>query len=110
MLPCIAVQAYGQPHLNSDDDGHTMQATQMQQAADQESASSQLNPAPVSASTGQTAITQVVTSNSRKHPPLGQLTQTPAQQVCRFRHDVELKKHPKVGSAGLMLLCYKDST
>lgn len=68
----------------------------MQQASnDQESVSDELNPAPVSASSGQTAVTQVMTSNS--HPPLGQLAQTPGQQIYRFRHDVDLQKHPKVG-------------
>lgn len=74
-----------------------MQAVQTQLAADQESVSRQLNPDPVSASRAQTAVTQIVTSSSRKHPPLGQLTQTPAQQTYRFRHDVDLQKHPKVG-------------
>lgn len=75
-----------------------VQAMQMQQTSKQDSLSGQLNPAPVSGSSGQTAVTQVVAASSRKHPPLGQLTQTPAQQIYRFRHDVELQQHPKVGT------------
>lgn len=57
---------------------------------------SQLNPPPVWASTEGTAVTQVGPPTSRKHPELGQLSRVPAQQSCRFRHDVELQKHPKV--------------
>lgn len=68
----------------------------MLQADNQENMSCQLNPPPVSATTGQTQVTQVVASTSRKHPELGQLTQTPAQQNYRFRHDVDLQNHPKV--------------
>ncbi|KAL3161955.1 hypothetical protein ABBQ38_009037 [Trebouxia sp. C0009 RCD-2024] len=56
---------------------------------------SQLNPPPVWASTEGTAVTQVGPPTSRKHPELGQLSRVPAQQSCRFRHDVELQKHPK---------------
>lgn len=74
----------------------TMQALQMQQTSKHNSVSSQLNPAPVSGSTGHTAVTQIVTASSRKHLPLGQLTQVPAQQIYRFRHDVDLQQHPKV--------------
>ena len=74
-----------------------MQAMQMQQTSKQDFVSSPLNPAPVSASSGQTAVTQVLNPSSRKHPALGQLTQTPAQQIYRFRHDMDLQQHPKVG-------------
>ena len=96
MLPCTAVQTRDQTHLMN---GHvyTMQAIQTRPAADQDNVSSQMNPAPVPASSGQTAVTQVVTPNSQKRPPLGLLTQTPCQQSYRFRHDVDLQKHPKVG-------------
>lgn len=69
----------------------------MQHTSKQDFVSSPLNPAPVSASSGQTAVTQVLNPSSRKHPALGQLTQTPAQQIYRFRHDVDLQQHPKVG-------------
>ena len=71
-----------------------MQALQ-EQPPGQENLSSQLNPPPLSAINGHTQVTQVVPSTGRKHPQLGQLTQVPAQQNCRFRHDVDLQKHPK---------------
>lgn len=103
MLSCTAWQTCDQTHLINDFK-FTVQAIHMQQAADQENVSSLLNPAPVSATAGQTAVTQVVTSNSKKHSPLGQLTQMPAQQIFRFRHDVDLQKHPKVGFVAIIML------
>jgi len=67
---------------------------QRQQADEHERRDEALNPAPVSAQQGKTQVTQIVTS--KKHPQLGQLSQGPARQNCRFRHDISLDKHPKV--------------
>ena len=73
-----------------------LQAMQTQQMPDEENVSNQLNPTPLSAINGQSQVTQIVTSSTKKHPQLGQLTKAAAQQNCRFRHDVDLQKHPKV--------------
>ncbi|DBA77051.1 TPA: hypothetical protein ACH3X1_009638 [Trebouxia sp. C0004] len=82
-----------QQHMSSQEsissDGHN----QRQQAGECERCAEALNPAPVSAQQDKTQLTQIVTS--KKHPQPGQLSQSPAQQNYRFRHDISLDKHPK---------------
>ncbi len=92
-----------QQQASSQESTSSLGHDQRQQAGEFKRRDEALNPAPVSAQHGKTQVTQIVTS--KKHPQLGQLSQGPARHNCRFRHDISLDKHPKVGPPGLSLAC-----